>query len=191
VKEYLARLLHDGLLLKSDPELPSVATLVAGGPVRGSWWAHPASHAIFMATEELAARPDVVIVKLVSGKDTFVQERLWPELLAVATAHERWQFAGLTKSAEALHKLAVGEGEVPASGADARLLESRLLVRAEPFHTEAGHHEKRLECWEHWAQRIGFADRALPPVAASKAAFERIYPTAKWLWRSRRGRSSA
>jgi len=41
-----------------------------------------------------------------------VQERLWPELQAVATAHERWQFAGLTQSAEALHKLTVGEGDV-------------------------------------------------------------------------------
>src|ERR1700681_4423049 len=42
-----ARLKNDGLLLKSDPRLPSVAGLVAGEAIRGSWWAHPAAHAIF------------------------------------------------------------------------------------------------------------------------------------------------
>src|SRR5215831_8257734 len=100
VKPYVARLVQDGLLLKSDSRLPSVATLVAGTPVRGSWWAHPASHAIFWAINELADRKDVLVVKLIRGKDTFVHQRLWPELLAIVTADEPWQLHGLPKSAE-------------------------------------------------------------------------------------------
>ncbi|MDA2934727.1 hypothetical protein MYX82_10350, partial [Acidobacteria bacterium AH-259-D05] len=35
-----------GLLLESDAILPSVSALVAGAPVRGSWWGHPRGDAI-------------------------------------------------------------------------------------------------------------------------------------------------
>ena len=44
-----------GILLVQDATLPSVTTLVAGGPVRGSWWAHEQSHSIFAVLEELEA----------------------------------------------------------------------------------------------------------------------------------------
>ena len=29
-----------GMLLETDPVLPSVATIVAGSRIRGSWWSH-------------------------------------------------------------------------------------------------------------------------------------------------------
>lgn len=180
--EYLARLLHNGLLLKSDPVLPSVATLVAGSPVRGSWWAHAASHAIFRAIEELAARPDVMAVKLVCCKDTFVHERLWPELLAVATANEPWQFHKLPKTAKTLYEDVLRTGEAETSGPDARLLEARLLVRGEQFHTRAGHHARRLESWARWSERIRLTSRARPAIGVAKHTFAQIYPGAKWPW---------
>src|ERR1700687_4882396 len=89
-----ARLKNDGLLLKSDARFPSVAGLVAGAAIRGSWWAHPAAHAIFQELQRLAAHPDVLIVKLVAGKDTLVHRRLWSKLLAVAQSGEPWQLQG-------------------------------------------------------------------------------------------------
>jgi hypothetical protein len=30
-----------GILLETDPKLPSAAALVAGSPISGSWWLHP------------------------------------------------------------------------------------------------------------------------------------------------------
>lgn len=183
MKQYVARLIEDGLLLKSDAVLPSVATFVAGGPVRGSWWAHPASHAIFRAIQELAARDDVVLVKLIRGKDTFVQERLWPALLAIATSNEAWQLDGLPKSAAALYRRVVRAGEIETSGPDARVLELRLLVRVEQFHSEEGHHERRLESWARWAERTGVARQPAIAPSAAKDAFEKIYSEAKWPWR--------
>jgi len=182
----IEQLQQDGLLLKSDTVLPSVATLIAGMPVRGSWWAHPASHAIFRAIDELASRRDVVVVKLIGGKDTFVYSRLWPELLAIAAAREQWQVSNLPRSALNLYKRLLRSGELEASGSDARLLESRLLVRAEQVHTDAGHHEKRLESWERWLERTGLPESSIPSAQEAKDTFERIYPGAKWPWRALR-----
>jgi hypothetical protein len=151
--------------------------------VHGSWWAHPASHAIFRAIQELAARRDVILVKLIRGKDTFVHERLWPELFAVVTANDAWQLYGLPKSAKGLYKRVLRAGETEASGPDARVLELRLLVRVEQFHTEAGHHKKRLESWTQWAERVGIVRQFPPTTSAAKEAFEKIYPVANWPWR--------
>ena len=54
------------LLLRTDAHLPNLCALVAGEAVRGSWWAHPSSHAIFQVDGELANHPDVLMVKLIS-----------------------------------------------------------------------------------------------------------------------------
>jgi hypothetical protein len=52
----MAALVEHGMLLESARgPLPNVAEMVAGEPIRGSWWGHPASHAIFDALNTLAA----------------------------------------------------------------------------------------------------------------------------------------
>ena len=52
-KKVLSSLESFGLLLVSDRAFPSVAGLVAGEPVRGSWWSHPMAHTIFAVDEML------------------------------------------------------------------------------------------------------------------------------------------
>ena len=177
-----ARLKHDGLLLKSDPRFPSVAGLVAGEAIRGSWWAHPAAHAIFQELQRLAAHPDVLIVKLVAGKDTLIHRRLWPELLALAQSGEPWQLRGLPAAARLLYEKVRKSGALDTTGAAAKLLESRLLVRGEQFHSENGSHNKRLESWTVWAERAGIAEAELPAASQAQRTFEAILPGAKWPW---------
>jgi hypothetical protein len=78
-------LTQNGMLLESARgPLPNVAELVAGEPIRGSWWGHPRSHAIFEAINRLVESPDVVRTRLVNGKVTLVHRRLWPALVRVA-----------------------------------------------------------------------------------------------------------
>lgn len=146
-----------GLLLVADNVLPSLATLVAGGPIRGSWWGHPKGHAIFRAAEALSDHPEALVVRLVSGKVTFVHRRLWPALLRAACALEPWQTRGLSKAARALLEHVTAEGRVQGRGEPARELERRLLVFGEQVHTESGAHATRLETWERWARRAGVA----------------------------------
>lgn len=44
----MAVLREQGMLLASATgPIPNVAELVAGEPIRGSWWAHPQGHEIF------------------------------------------------------------------------------------------------------------------------------------------------
>ena len=81
----MAELRANGMLLESARgPLPNVAELVAGEPIRGSWWGHPRSHAIFDAVNVLASSPDVVRLRLINGKVTLVHRRLWPALVRVA-----------------------------------------------------------------------------------------------------------
>ncbi|RYA90567.1 hypothetical protein, partial [Enterobacter cloacae complex sp. 742-ADZ3-9B] len=49
----------------------TVLALVAGTPVRGSWWSHPAGRAIYAVTQMLERHPDALSVRLVGGKVTW------------------------------------------------------------------------------------------------------------------------
>jgi hypothetical protein len=81
----MAALVEHGMMLESARgPLPNVAELIVGEPIRGSWWGHPQSHAIFDAINALAESPDVVRTRLVNGKVTLVHRRLWPALVRVA-----------------------------------------------------------------------------------------------------------
>jgi len=143
------------LLLASDASLPSVAALVAGEPVRGSWWSHPKGRAIFAAIRGLEHDADALVVPLVGGKVTFVHRDLWPALLAVALAREPWQTRGLSAPARRLLTTLNKSGDVEASGDPARDLERRLLACGHEVHTERGLHAKHLERWDRWAARAG------------------------------------
>jgi hypothetical protein len=55
--------------------------LVVGGPISGSWWAHPKHDEIFGVLNEAAASDDVVRLRLVKGKLALVHRRLWPVLV--------------------------------------------------------------------------------------------------------------
>ena len=80
----MALLIEHGVLLESARgPIPNVAEIVAGKPISGSWWAHPASHSIFAAINALADSDDVVRTRLVNGKITLVHRRVWPALVCV------------------------------------------------------------------------------------------------------------
>jgi len=66
-----------GLLLETDARLPSVASLIAGEPIRGSWWAHARAHEIFAALGQFDDHRDAMFTKLISGKVTLVHRKLW------------------------------------------------------------------------------------------------------------------
>lgn len=152
-----------GLLLESDPKLPSVCRIITGEPMKGSWWSHPMAQTIFQVNERLDDHPDVLIAKLLAGKVTFVHRQFWPALLAVATSKESWQMRNLPNTAQKVLKLLKGAGAVRSDelsigtvgrkelNESVRILERRLLIHSQQVHTESGAHAKVLESWETWA----------------------------------------
>ena len=171
LKHVVEELKVHGILLTTDSKLPSVCAMVAGEPVRGSWWADPRSHTIFRVLTELAAHPDVMVAKLVSGKDTFIHRELWPAVLAIGTAREKWQMQGLDLKSRALLAEVEKKGEVQASGKVALRLEQVLLVHGKQEHTDAGSHAKTLMSWGRWAKRARVKSGDL---AEAKASLEKI-----------------
>lgn len=176
-----------GLLLESDSKLPSVAGLIAGGPVRGSWWSHVHSQQIFLALQQLADHKDVLTTKLVSGKVTFVRRELWSELITIGRARETWQLYELSEGARLLldqvderGSLLTNELEWPKMlkaqkpGDAVRELEKRLLIHSEELHTASGAHAKQIETWENLAKRRRFKARRITVESAKRRLEERI-----------------
>jgi hypothetical protein len=64
--------------------VPSLAERIAGEPIRGSWWGHPAGHEIYRVINLVRASPDVAATRLIDGKITLVHSRLWPALVRVS-----------------------------------------------------------------------------------------------------------
>ncbi len=167
-QEILRTLKTNGFLLESDPNLPSVCSLITGTPLRGSWWSHPLAQIIFQVNEQLEDHDDILIAKLVSRKVTFVHRKFWSELATVGSAREPWQLKGLSTPTKSLLKQVDSAGAFTTSetvwpqkskmklGDAARDLEKRLLVVGTQFHSESGAHEKRLETWDHWMKKRNF-----------------------------------
>jgi hypothetical protein len=160
LEDLLEHLREFDLLLDADPKFPSITGLVMGSSVHGSWWAHPKSHEMYRLACELYNHPDVLPVKLVSGKVTHVHRPLWAAIFAVGTAREVWQMSGLSREANALLKKVDNEKQLGSSGDTVRELEAKLLVYSESVHSERGSHTKQLQTWESWAKsaKLGKVD---------------------------------
>jgi hypothetical protein len=181
-----------GLLLEADAALPSVTSIIAGEPIKGSWWGHAKGREIYGTLAALLDHRDVTAVKLVNGKNTLVHRRLWPAVLGAATSGEPWQSAGLTKGAAALLALVQKEGTVrtdavkaTTAGELARELERRLLVHGGSVHTDAGAHAKVLRRWDVWTKEAG-AGSPLPTAEAKRHLEEAVHELGggklPWQW---------
>lgn len=181
----LSALRELGLMLETDRAFPSLVALMAGGPVKGTWWAHPLANQIYMVGMSLMDLPEVIFIRLLSGKMTYVHQRLWPALYAIASAREPWQLASLPPTAKSMllmlgRRDSIRMDELRSSrsakelGVDARLLEARLLAFGDDVHTDSGAHVKRIETWESWAKRVGFSIDNIPSTENARRELEQI-----------------
>jgi hypothetical protein len=174
----LAHLAAHGVLLIQDKKLPSVVSMVAGGPISGSWWGHAQNHQIYDILTEVEAHPDVVVVTLVDGKKTLVHRKLWSALYSVAVSREQWQTQGLSRAGLELLARLDQEHRVQAERRDqstaAKELELRLLAFGHGEHTPAGHHARVVTSWRHWRQGRSITEMQ---VAAAKLTLEQAATT--------------
>ncbi|HYR88414.1 MAG TPA: hypothetical protein VE422_30320 [Terriglobia bacterium] len=93
-KEALAFVRRHGIVLQAARgPVPSLAEAIAGGPIRGSWWAHPKGRLIYTATQTVCESPEVLVCRLIDGKITYVHRRLWPALAKLASRFQPEQLA--------------------------------------------------------------------------------------------------
>jgi hypothetical protein len=173
LEELLDRLQEFDLLLSTDSRFPSVSGLVVGDVGGRSWWAHPQAKQMYGLSCALFDHPDVLMVKLISGKVTYIHRPLWPAIVAIGTAREPWQMDGLSKEAKALLKKTDTASKVEFSGDPVRELEARLLVRATSVHTERGFHMKEVQSWPTWAASVHLGKVKLTS-AQAKAQLESV-----------------
>lgn len=173
-----------GLLLVSDSTFPNVYAIIAGEGRKGSWWSNDQAHTIFAVNEMLEDHPDVMLLKLIAGKVTFVHRELWGQIYSIGVAREEWQMKKLSPEAKSLlegldsagtlqvSKLGKAFGPKPAE--TAKELEQRMLVQAAQVHTESGAHSKILKTWDTWAKDLGFRVRAQSASTAQKFIEKRV-----------------
>lgn len=158
--------------------------LVTNERIRGSWWSHKLAHKIFNVSEMLEDHPDIMIMKLISEKVTFVHRELWNCIYSIGVAREDWQLKKLSTNGRRLLETLDSVGQVQTNeigeefgtkpGDVARELELRLLIHAEQIHTHSGKHAKVIATWDAWAKRVGFRARSKDPVAARRFLEQRL-----------------
>lgn len=163
----LAHLRELGLLLLQDRDAASLATMIAGAPIAGSWWGHERGEEIWLVANELERHPEVASAKLVGGKVTFVHRDLWPALNAVAGDDGDWQ-TGLSLDAMVIADQVLAGEAVRGGGAAAREVERALICGSRQVHTESGKHVLELVPW---STLIGAA--TLGDAAEARAILER------------------
>ena len=190
-----------GLLLSHDPALPSFTALVTGAPFGGSWWSHPQAHEIYRLLRHFHRGAGALSAKLVNGKVTYINKRLWPSLLNAVRSRAAWQRGNLSAEAQALHRAVQRHRSIradrlrtqPAStrGAVIRELEKRLLVHATSVHTETGTHQKLLRAWSQWCTDVDYSFERYPPARgreeldeAARVLADNVEAAAKLPWSS-------
>ena len=106
--DVLAFVRQHGVVLESHKgPVPNVAEAVAGTPIRGSWWNHPAGKQIFRATRLVRDSEQILVCRLVEGKITYVHRRMWPALVRLAGRFNKKALAAIREehSASGAHRV--------------------------------------------------------------------------------------
>jgi hypothetical protein len=113
--EALAFVQAHGVVLESGTgPVPALAAVIAGEPLRGSWWAHPRGREIFAVTRTIRDSTDVLVCRLIGGKITYVHRRLWPALVRLSERFPHSSLAQLREVHAASGKHEVEETPFPA-----------------------------------------------------------------------------
>jgi hypothetical protein len=97
-KQALAWVKKCGIAVESARAgVPSLAQVVTGEPLRGSWWAHPKGNAIFLLSRAIRNSPDVLVCRLVDGKITYIHRRLWRAVVRLADRFSKQRLAAVSE----------------------------------------------------------------------------------------------
>lgn len=148
-----------GLLMLTDPALPSLVSTIAGAPVSGTWWSHPQGNLMHNLSNDLANDPDILTVKFINKKITYLDRRHWDAFFTIAISQVDWKMKklppaclSLFKNVEAVKELRADDPSLKKTAAEigklSTKLEERILVYSESIHTVTGKHIRVLKTWK-------------------------------------------
>jgi hypothetical protein len=88
---------HGVVLAAAKGNAPRLTEAITGERIRGSWWAHPQSHRIYTILRAVSESDNVLVCRLIDGKITLVDRRLWPCLIALAPRFSPEQLARVSE----------------------------------------------------------------------------------------------
>src|ERR1700720_1446225 len=109
-KQALAWVKKCGIAVESArARVPSLAQVVAGERLKGSWWAHPKGNEIFRLSRAIRSSPDVLVCRLVDGKISYIHRRLWPAVVRLVDRFSKQRLAAVKEmhTPTGKHKLLV------------------------------------------------------------------------------------
>ena len=118
---------HGVVLVSGKGSVPRLVEVILGEPIKGSWWAHPASHRIFAVLQAVEESGELLVCRLVEGKVTLVHRRLWPALARLERRFTRQQLAQIHQEHTASGKHANRVVEFPAWVPESVLAASRRM----------------------------------------------------------------
>src|SRR5262249_6409396 len=118
---------HGVVLVSGKGPVPRLVEVIVGEPIKGSWWAHPASRRIFAVLQAVEESGELLLCRLVEGKVTLVHRRLWPALARLERRFTRQQLAQIHQEHTASGKHANRVVEVPAWGPESVLAASQRM----------------------------------------------------------------
>ncbi|MEK6775129.1 MAG: hypothetical protein AABY64_14405 [Bdellovibrionota bacterium] len=149
----------DKILLLQDKSFPNIISKIIGDKISGSWWGHPLANPIYNGLVWLEHNRNVLIVKLLDGKVTYVHESLFSDFYSVVSKTRDWQLAKLKSDELSLLKYVSKKNKVLSD--DSKLkelvedskkslaaLEKKLLLYSSEEHTESGKHIKEFTTWK-------------------------------------------
>ena len=158
-KKILSLLEKDKILLLQDKSFPSIVSKIIGQNIVGSWWGHPMANPIYNGLRWLEDHHPVLIIKLISGKVTYVHESLFADIYSIVREPRDWQLKKLNDDDQAVLKYIQKKKKVVSNDPqlmnlvkDAKKsllnLEKKLLVYSSEEHTESGKHIKEFKIWK-------------------------------------------
>ena len=178
-----------GLLLEADPDFPSIVGLVTGEKIKGSWWGHRKGHKIFSISRKIRDEADILVIKLISGKVTYVHKRLWTDLISIFIAKQNWQIGKMSKNGKRILELVEKAGVIRADNMETQTtnkfnkidlnkaineIEKGLLIFCNEVHTEKRYHVKLLKTWNHFLKEKSITISGQKDIVAAKENIDKI-----------------
>jgi hypothetical protein len=149
----------DKILLLQDKSFPNIVSKIVGGKIVGSWWGHPLANPIYNGLGWLEHNRNVLVIKLLDGKVTYIHESLFSEIYSIVSETRNWQLKNLKPDDLKLFKYVSKKNKVPSDDPQLKnlvkdtkksfaILENKLMLFCEEEHTESGKHIKIFMPWK-------------------------------------------